>query len=156
MNISWCVVTRQTHSEHPTSLVPLSQKFFFKRQFTTTIKEQLNRDIPSEIHHEVKVKQQVHWFIVGVKKLRAACFQSRRLAKKRRSCKQKWVRKKNCAETNKKARQGSWGPSDHLGPPEKRAPVTIRSPSDSQSSLVTLLNSRAPLTINALPTVRSL
>ena len=44
---------------------------------TTTIKEQLNRDIPSEIHqyHEVKVKQQVHWFIVGVKKLwkQAAC-----------------------------------------------------------------------------------
>ena len=33
---------------------------------TTTMKEQLNRDIPSEIHHEVKVKQQVHWFIVGV------------------------------------------------------------------------------------------
>ena len=33
----------------------------------TAIKEQLNRDIPSEINH--KVKQQVHWFIVEVKKL---------------------------------------------------------------------------------------
>ena len=33
----------------------------------TAIKEQLNRDIPSEINHEVK--QQVHWFIVELKKL---------------------------------------------------------------------------------------
>ena len=32
----------------------------------TAIMEQLNRDIPSEINHEVK---QVHWFIVEVKKL---------------------------------------------------------------------------------------
>ena len=30
----------------------------------TAIKEQLVRDIPSEIHHEVK--HQVHWFIVEV------------------------------------------------------------------------------------------
>ena len=33
----------------------------------TANKEQLNRDIPSEINH--KVKQQVHWYIVEVKNL---------------------------------------------------------------------------------------
>ena len=46
----------------------------------TAIKEQLNRDILSEIHHKVKIKQQVHWFIVEVKKLWRS-----RLAKRRRS-----------------------------------------------------------------------
>ena len=35
--------------------------------WVSPFKEQLNRDIPSEINHEVK--QQVLWFIVEVKKL---------------------------------------------------------------------------------------
>ena len=44
----------------------------------------------------------------------------RRLAKKDvLAKKQKWL-PKICVETDKKARQGSWGPSDHLGPAEKQ------------------------------------
>ena len=61
----------------------------------TAIKEQLIRDIPSEIHHEVK--QQVHWFIVEVKKLwKEAARKKDVLAKKH-----KWLLK-ICVETDKK------------------------------------------------------
>ena len=53
-----------------------------------------------------------------------------------------------CAETDKKARQGSRGPTDHLGPPEKnRAPLTTRGPPNCQGPL----SIRGPLTIRGPP-----
>ena len=86
----------------------------------TATKEQLNRDIPSEIHHEVK--QQVHWFIVEAKKL------WKQVARKEKTfLHKKWL-PKICAETDKKARQGIWSPSDHLGPPEIQGPCDSQKP----------------------------
>ena len=96
---------------------------------TTTIKEQLNRDISSEIHHDVKVKQQVHWFIVGVKKL------WKQAARKEKTFLQtKMAAKKKTAETDKKARHGSWGPSDHLGPCHYQGPSEYQGPFEHQGS----------------------
>ena len=61
---------------------------------------------------------------------------------------------RNLCGNRQKARQSSRDPSDHLGPPEKTTPVTSRGLSDSQSSLVTLLNIRAPLIIRSPLTIR--
>ena len=74
--------------------------------------EKLNRDIPSEIHHEVK--QQVHWFIVEVKKLwKEAARKQDVLAKK-----QKWL-PTICVETDKKSTSGQLGPLRPSGPTRK-------------------------------------
>ena len=79
----------------------------------TAIKEQLNRDIPSEINHEVK--QQVHWLIVEV--LEAGGSQRKDVLVK------KWL-PKICAETDKK-RVGAVG-----APLTIWAPLAIRGLSD--------------------------
>ena len=93
----------------------------------TAIKEQLIRDIPSEIHHEVK--QQVHWCIVEVKKLwKEAARKKDVLAKK----KTEMAAKNMCGNRQKKNTSGQLGSLRPSGPTRKTgllllsaAPVTV-------------------------------